>query len=90
MKQYHVFISGKVQGVFFRKNTKRKANELNIKGWVKNLPDGRVEVVAQGVPVTIKKFLEYLHKGPYGARVDDVKIKEEETEKKYEEFSINY
>ena len=44
----HVLISGKVQGVWFRANTKEKARQLDIKGWVRNLPDGRVEAVFQG------------------------------------------
>ena len=88
MKQYHIFISGSVQGVFFRSNTCRKANELNVKGWVKNLVDGRVEVVAQGAPVTMDAFLKFLHKGPYGARVKHVEVKEETASKKYSDFSI--
>ncbi len=60
----HAYVSGKVQGVFFRDHTHRRALELSIKGWVKNLSDGRVEVMALGEPSAIKVFLDWLKTGP--------------------------
>jgi len=55
----HALISGLVQGVFFRSETRRIAKSLNIKGWVKNLPDGRVEVMAEGEKDKIDKLIEF-------------------------------
>ncbi len=71
----HVFIGGRVQGVFFRANTLRKAEELGINGWVRNLEDGRVEVVAEGSDDKIKKFTEFLKRGPPSAKVTKFEIK---------------
>ena len=90
MKQFHIFISGRVQGVFFISNTVRKARELNIRGWVKNLTDSRVEVVAQGATLSMNEFLKFLRKGPYGARVDNAEIIEEEAKESYNGFSIKH
>jgi acylphosphatase len=73
MKRIHALISGVVQGVFFRANTVEVALDLGLKGWVRNLSDGRVEVVAEGDEVALKDFLDWLHKGPPGARVENVK-----------------
>jgi len=88
MNQYHIFISGRVQGVFFRANTCRKARELGVKGWVRNVSDGRVEVVAQGEK--IKEFIEFLKQGPLNAKVENVEIIKEPAEEMYENFEINY
>jgi acylphosphatase len=88
MKRVHVFVSGRVQGVNFRWNTKIVADNLGVKGWVRNLPDGRVEIVAEGDEDKIKKFLDYVKKGPILARVDKVDVEEEEYKKEFKEFSI--
>jgi len=88
MRRVHVFVSGIVQGVNFRWNTKIVADKLGIKGWVRNLPDGRVEMVAEGDDKDIEKFLNYVKKGPALARVDKVEIKEEECKNKFDGFSI--
>ena len=69
----HAFISGRVQGVFFRSSTRAKAEELGLRGWARNLADGRVEVMAEGDEESLKKLLEWLHKGPPEAVVKDVK-----------------
>ena len=72
-----MFFSGRVQGVFFRANTKRKADELGVNGWVRNLPDGRVEAVFEGEPDRVRALLDYcLHGQPY-AKVRDYKAGEE-------------
>ena len=64
------YVSGRVQGVGFRYFTKSKALELNLKGWVRNLPDGRVEVAAKGDPDTLERFMQSLGTGPLGSRVE--------------------
>lgn len=65
----HCYIGGKVQGVWFRASTKDEADKLGITGWVRNLPDGRVEVSAYGDEASIAKFLDWLKNGPRMAEV---------------------
>ena len=68
----HVRIAGQVQGVFFRDSTRQKAEELNLAGWVKNLPDGRVEAVFEGPPDRVKEMLRWCEEGPRQATVENV------------------
>uniref|UniRef100_A0A7V3ZUP9 acylphosphatase n=1 Tax=candidate division WOR-3 bacterium TaxID=2052148 RepID=A0A7V3ZUP9_UNCW3 len=89
-KRVHIFVSGKVQGVFYRDFTKRQAKRLNICGWVRNLLDGRVEVVAEGEEEDLKKFIEELKKGPPAARVIDIKIDWQEPTFEFDDFEIIY
>lgn len=86
----HVFIEGRVQGVFYRANTYEEARRLNINGWVKNCRDGRVEAVFEGKREDVEKIIKWCHKGPPGAIVRDVKVIWEETEGEYPNFSIRY
>jgi len=86
----HAFISGVVQGVFFRRNTKIQADRLGLKGWVKNLRDGRVEVVAEGGEEKLKELLEWLHHGPEGASVDRVESEWLESTGEFKSFEIVY
>ena len=86
----HAFISGIVQGVFFRSETRKVAKNLGIKGWVRNLPDGRVEVVAEGEKDKIDNFMEFLKKGPPVSRVDNVDVKIEDYKDEFEDFDIRY
>lgn len=72
IKRVHAYVSGRVQGVFFRETTRRKGEELNLSGWVRNLPDGRVETVAQGEEEMVKEFLEWLYTGSSYSRVENV------------------
>jgi acylphosphatase len=65
-----VLVSGVVQGVGFRYYTRLRAHELGLAGWVQNLPDGRVEVWAEGPPADVEQLLEWLRRGPPGARVN--------------------
>jgi len=69
----HCVVRGRVQGVFFRASTKRRANELGLAGWVRNLPDGRVEAVFRGSRSACQRALEFVRTGPPAARVDEVK-----------------
>ena len=72
-----LFITGKVQGVAFRAEAQRQANRLSLRGWVKNLADGRVEIVVEGEALPIKKFIEWCHQGPPRAVVERVDLKNE-------------
>ncbi len=71
-KRLRVVISGKVQGVFFRAHTKRKAQQFNVSGWVQNLPDGRVEICAEGEEDAVKSLVAWARKGPPTASVTAV------------------
>ena len=59
MEQAHIFVSGKVQGVFFRKYTQKQAKALGLVGWVQNLPDGRVEATAEGKPEDVERLVQW-------------------------------
>ena len=72
MKRLHIIVEGKVQGVGFRQFTVKQAAELGITGWVRNLPDGRVEALAEGIPGALAAFLRLLERGPRLARVEKV------------------
>ncbi|NOY15101.1 MAG: acylphosphatase [bacterium] len=76
MKQYHIFVSGLVQGVGYRNFAQRKALELGLSGWVRNLADGRVEVMAIGKKDQLLKFINHLKRGPVLAKVDGLQIKQ--------------
>jgi len=68
----HLHVSGIVQGVFFRAHTSSVARSLGLTGWVRNLPDGRVEIVAEGMQYRITEFIKWCGKGPPAATVDEV------------------
>jgi acylphosphatase len=70
------FVSGLVQGVFFRASTRQQANELGISGYARNLPDGRVEVLIVGQAPAAARLMEWLHRGPPAARVTEVVVEE--------------
>ncbi len=88
MRRIHVWISGNVQGVFFRAHTRRKAMELGLKGWVKNLGDGRVEAIIEGKDESVKEVLDFLRKGPFGARITKFDAKEEKYAGEFKFFEI--
>lgn len=77
MKCVHLTISGHVQGVCFRAYTQKEAGRLGLVGWVKNLPDGRVEVLAQGMANQVESLVKWCHAGPRAARVDGVTRQDE-------------
>ena len=70
----HLFVSGIVQGVFFRQKTKRQAENLEVTGWIRNLPDGRVEAVFEGEEEAVKALVDYCHHGPSYAMVTNVDV----------------
>ncbi len=88
MKQYHIFISGDVQGVGFRAFIKRRAVENKLKGFVRNTSEGKVEILAQGTEKKLKEFLEICEKGPIGSSVDGLEVNEENIEEDFEDFKI--
>ncbi len=71
-----LIITGRVQGVWFRASTKETADNLGIQGWVRNLPDGSVEVNAAGGNAVMEQFIRWCYQGPPGARVSKIDIKE--------------
>lgn len=86
----HVFISGRVQGVGFRAFTRRLAHQYGIKGWVRNLHDGKVEAVLSGKKKNVVEMLKKLQKGPSLSRVDNVEERNEQFENQFSGFSIRY
>jgi len=68
----HVYVSGQVQGVFFRDSTQEKAEQLGLTGWVKNLPDGRVEALFEGPSESVRGMIRWCKQGPPPATVEDV------------------
>lgn len=77
-KQIHLFVSGRVQGVFYRASAQVHAKKLGLSGFAKNLPDGRVEIVAQGDRQTLDELVDWCRQGPADARVSDVQLTEEQ------------
>jgi len=73
----HVFVSGMVQGVFYRSWTEDTARQLGLSGWVRNLPDGRVEAVFEGQKSRVDRMVELCRKGPPHAKVDKVEARKE-------------
>lgn len=90
MKSVHVYISGRVQGVFFRAETQRAAMSFNLTGWVKNMQDGRVEAVFEGEDENVDKMLAWCHVGSPAARVENVAITEKSYTGEFRNFSIKY
>ncbi|QLD87816.1 acylphosphatase [Natronomonas salina] len=73
----HVFVTGKVQGVYYRANTRETARERGVDGWVRNLEDGRVEAVFEGDETDVEAMVEWCHTGSPRASVDDVEAEYE-------------
>ncbi|MEA1906944.1 MAG: acylphosphatase [Euryarchaeota archaeon] len=80
MKTIHIVVTGMVQGVGFRYFTVRQAQNLGLGGWVRNLPDGRVEAVAQGPDEDVGALIDLLRTGPAASDVTDLKVEEIEHE----------
>ena len=89
-KQIHLFIRGKVQGVFFRQAIKVIAKKNNITGWVRNLDDGRVEALLEGDSESVNTVVEWSNIGPANGRVDEVKIKTKKFKNEFLSFEVLY
>ena len=90
LMQIHIFITGRVQGVFFRQSTRVMAITNNVNGWVRNLDDGRVEIVAQGQEQDIDNLTNWCRTGPANSRVDEFEQKEESITEEFENFEVRY
>lgn len=90
MGHYEITIKGRVQGVGFRQFVKHKAQDFDIKGWVKNMPDGSVFVKAEGDEKDMEPFVEYLKRGPSMGRVDKLSRDKFESENGFSDFQIRY
>jgi len=85
----HVFVIGVVQGVFYRSWTEQTARQLGLNGWVRNLPDGRVEAVFEGDESRVEKMLKLCRKGPPHAKVEKVEVRKEPCSG-FEGFQVRY
>jgi len=90
MKRAHVIITGMVQGVFFRAKTRNEAIRNHVTGWVRNLPDGRVEAIFEGKPEDVDRVVDWCRIGPSLAEVESVEAFEEPYTGAFTDFSIRY
>ncbi|MDX1755573.1 MAG: acylphosphatase [Marinobacter sp.] len=86
--RWTMLISGRVQGVYYRAATEKTATELGVTGFALNLPDGRVEVVAEAEPATLEQFHQWCLQGPPAARVDKIDVTESPATGEFARFSI--
>jgi acylphosphatase len=84
----HVIFRGRVQGVFFRANAQDKAEEVGVLGWVRNLPDGTVELVAEGERARVEELLEWCRTGQPHARVESADVRWSEARGGFRSFEI--
>ncbi len=90
VKRVHLLISGRVQGVYYRATAREVARRLGLTGWVRNMPDGRVEAVAEGEEEKLREFIHWCNQGPPAARVEAVAENWSEATGEFREFSIRY
>lgn len=90
LQQVHVIVHGEVQGVSFRYYTVLEADRLGVVGWVRNVPDGTVEVTAQGTPDQLQTFIEFLHQGSPSADVTHVAVTTQPVISRFAQFSVRY
>ena len=90
MKRAHIFVGGRVQGVYYRATAREVARSLGLSGWVRNLPDGRVEIIAEGEEEKLRKFIDWCWEGPPAARVTSVDVNWEKPEGTFQGFTIRY
>ncbi len=86
----HVIVSGRVQGVWFRGTTQRAASAAGVRGWVRNLPDRRVEAVLQGERAAVEIVIEFMRTGPPGSAVIDCVVSWRPVGERYHGFDIRY
>ncbi len=89
-KRVRVLIDGRVQGVCFRMETRRAAEERGVEGWVRNLPNGKVEAVFEGEDAKVQSMLQWCETGPPLARVNRVEVENETPADEFEGFRIAY
>lgn len=86
----HLLVTGRVQGVYFRGATEREAKRYNVTGWVRNLSDGRVEVLLEGDKEAVEYVIEFCSRGPAGAHVRNVNIHWEKWVGEFTDFVITH
>jgi acylphosphatase len=84
----HIFVNGRVQGVFFRQSTQLQAQSIGVFGWVRNLPDGQVEGVFEGEESAVKSLVDYCRHGPLAARVEKIEVKPENYKAEFSTFKV--
>jgi acylphosphatase len=88
MIRVRILIEGRVQGVGFRANTRRIAKQLGLKGWTRNLRDGKVEIIAEGEPVLVERLIQWCQSGPSSAYVSKVKSVQSNATGEFERFTV--
>lgn len=88
MKRVRAIVSGRVQGVWYRAHTQEKAVELGVSGFVRNLPDGTVEIVAQGSDEDVDRFLDWARVGPPLAEVTEVRVSALAEDDRFDSFEV--
>ncbi|KYC52384.1 MAG: Acylphosphatase [Candidatus Methanofastidiosum methylothiophilum] len=88
MKRARIYVSGLVQGVFYRANAQKEAQRLKVTGYIKNLSDGRVEAVIEGEDLCVNKMIQWCEVGPKYARVDKVEVISEQYKGEFKDFLI--
>lgn len=89
-KRWKMLISGKVQGVYYRASTEKEANRLGLSGYARNLPDGRVEVIAEGSPEELRQLHQWCQEGPPAAKVTDIEVEEQRANGEFSNFGVRY
>ena len=85
-----ILISGRVQGVWFRVYTRKAADAIGVTGWVRNLPDRRVEALVEGEEEKVEAMINWCHQGSPSSRVDSVDVAKEDYTGEFDSFSITY
>ncbi len=90
MKRIHIFIKGYVQGVFFRAFVRDRAIEMGLTGYVKNLSNDTIEIIAEGHEAKLAELIELCKKGPVGSQVEEVRVNSELYTGEFNQFKIKY
>lgn len=88
LRRVHLWVAGRVQGVYFRGSARHEAEERGLTGWVRNADDGRVEAEVQGRPDDVERFIELCRSGPSFAKVDEVEIDEIDVDPNDQSFDV--
>ena len=89
-KRVHLLVGGRVQGVYFRQGMMETAEKNNVLGWVRNLPDNKVEAILEGNDSNVDAVVEWARFGPAGAVVQELKVTEEKYVREFSDFEIRY
>lgn len=90
MVRAHILVSGRVQGVFFRSETSYEAEKRGVKGWIRNLPDGKVEAIFEGEEESVRELVEFCRHGPLGAKVAKVDVTWENHTGEFRRFEVRH